>query len=55
MVIGFSKIVVGIDGSEKSMKAAGYAISIAKIYNAELIATNILTSDIGYIYILLQE
>jgi nucleotide-binding universal stress UspA family protein len=50
MVIGFSKIVVGIDGSEKSMKAAEYAISIAKIYNAELIATNILTSDIGYIY-----
>jgi nucleotide-binding universal stress UspA family protein len=50
MVIGFSKIVVDIDGSEKSMKAAEYAISIAKIYNAELIATNILTSDIGYIY-----
>jgi len=50
MAIGFSKIVVGIDGSEKSMKAAEYAISIAKIYNAELIATNILTSDIGYIY-----
>jgi len=50
MVIGLSKIVVGIDGSEKSMKAAEYAISIAKIYNAELIATNILTSDIGYIY-----
>jgi nucleotide-binding universal stress UspA family protein len=32
------------------MKAAEYAISIAKIYNAELIAINILTSDIGYIY-----
>ena len=36
MVIGISKIVVGIDGSEKSMKASEYAISIAKIYNAEL-------------------
>ena len=36
MVIGLSKIVVGIDGSEKSMKAAEYAISIAKIYDAEL-------------------
>ena len=35
MVIGLSKIVVGIDGSEKSMKAAEYAISIAKIYDAE--------------------
>src|ERR671910_1263965 len=50
MVIGFSKIVVGIDGSEKSVKAAEYAISIAKMYNAELIAINVLTSDIGYIY-----
>ena len=29
MEIGFSKIVVGIDGSEESMKAAEYAISIA--------------------------
>jgi len=48
--IGFSKIVVGIDGSEESMKAAEYAISIAKLYNAELIAITVLTSDIGYIY-----
>ena len=50
MEIGFSKIVVGIDGSEESMKAAEYAISIAKLYNAELIAITVLTSDIGYIY-----
>jgi nucleotide-binding universal stress UspA family protein len=42
--------VVGIDGSEESMKAAEYAISIAKLYNAELIAITVLTSDIGYIY-----
>jgi nucleotide-binding universal stress UspA family protein len=48
--IGFSKIVVGIDGSGESMKAADYAISVAKTYNAELIAINVLTSDIGYIY-----
>jgi len=48
--IGFSKIVVGIDGSEESMKAAEYAISIAKLYNAELNAITVLTSDIGYIY-----
>jgi nucleotide-binding universal stress UspA family protein len=48
--IGFSKIVVGIDGSYESMKAAEYAISVAKMYNAELIAINVLTSDIGYIY-----
>jgi nucleotide-binding universal stress UspA family protein len=50
MEIGFSKIVVGIDGSYESMKAAEYAISVAKMYNAELIAINVLTSDIGYIY-----
>ena len=50
MEIGFSKIVVGIDGSEISMKAAEYAISIAKLYNAELNAITVLTSDIGYIY-----
>jgi hypothetical protein len=32
------------------MKAVEYAISLAKMYNAELIAINVLTSDIGYIY-----
>ncbi len=50
MVIEFSKIVVGIDGSEESMKAVEFAISMAKIYRAELIAVQVLTSDIGYIY-----
>jgi nucleotide-binding universal stress UspA family protein len=50
MEIQFSKIVVGIDGSEESMKAAEYAISVAKLYNAELNAITVLTSDIGYIY-----
>jgi nucleotide-binding universal stress UspA family protein len=50
MEIGFSKIVVGIDGSEESMRAAEYTISVAKLYNAELIAVHVLTSDIGYIY-----
>lgn len=50
MEIGFLKIVVGIDGSVESLKAAGYAVSMAKTYDAELIAINVLTSDIGYIY-----
>jgi nucleotide-binding universal stress UspA family protein len=50
MVIEFSKIMVGIDGSEESMKAVEFAISMAKIYRAELIAVHVLTSDIGYIY-----
>jgi nucleotide-binding universal stress UspA family protein len=44
MEIGFSKIVVGIDGSEESMRAAEYTISVAKLYNAELIAVHIFFS-----------
>ena len=48
MIIGISKIMVGIDGSEESVNAADYAIAIAKRYNAELIAVNVLTVDIGY-------
>jgi nucleotide-binding universal stress UspA family protein len=50
MVIEFSKIMVGIDGSEESMKAVEFAICMAKIYRAEIIAVHVLTSDIGYIY-----
>ena len=50
MVIEFSKIMVGIDGSEESGKAVEFAISMAKIYRAEIIAVHVLTSDIGYIY-----
>ena len=50
MTIGISKIMVGIDGSEESVNAAGYVIDIAKRHNAKLIAVNVLTSDIGYAY-----
>jgi nucleotide-binding universal stress UspA family protein len=50
MVLEFSKIVVGIDGSAESMKAVEFAVSMAKIYRAELVAVHVLTSDIGYIY-----
>jgi nucleotide-binding universal stress UspA family protein len=50
MTTGISKIMVGIDGSKESVNAADYAIAIAKRYNAELIAVNVLTSDIGYAY-----
>ena len=42
--------MVGIDGSKESVNAADYAIDIAKRHNAELIAVNVLTSDIGYAY-----
>jgi nucleotide-binding universal stress UspA family protein len=51
MTIGISKTMVGIDGSEESVNAADYAIASAKRYNAELIAVNVLTFDIGYAYI----
>lgn len=40
--------MVGIDGSEESVNAGDYAIAIAKRHNVELIAVNVLTSDIGY-------
>jgi nucleotide-binding universal stress UspA family protein len=50
MTIGISKIMVGIDGSEESINAADYAIANAKRHNAELIAVNVLTSDMGYAY-----
>ncbi len=39
---GFSKILVGIDGSEASMDASHYAIDIAKKYNSQLIALFVL-------------
>jgi nucleotide-binding universal stress UspA family protein len=39
-----------MDGSKGSVKAADHAIAIAKRHNAELIAINVLTSDIGYAY-----
>jgi nucleotide-binding universal stress UspA family protein len=50
MTTEISKIMVGIDGSKESVNASDYAISIAKRHNAELIAVNVLTSDIGYAY-----
>jgi nucleotide-binding universal stress UspA family protein len=50
MTMAFSRIMVGVDGSKESVKAADYAIAIAKSHNAELIAINVLTSDIGYAY-----
>ncbi len=39
---GFSKIIVGIDGSEASMDALRYAIDIAQKYNSQLTALFVL-------------
>ena len=45
----FSKILVAIDGSEHSMKAAEYAIDLAKDNKAQLIALTVLDiTKIGY-------
>lgn len=41
----FSKILVGVDGSEESSHAADYAIHMARKYKAELIALNVILSD----------
>ena len=42
----FSKILVGVDGSEASMEAAKYAIRIAIRYDSDLIALYVILSDI---------
>ncbi|HYT44981.1 MAG TPA: universal stress protein [Methylomirabilota bacterium] len=44
----FSKILVGIDGSQPSMDAAEYALAMAKKDNAELIAIHVLSAKLGY-------
>ena len=47
----FSKILVAIDGSETSLKAADYAIEIAGENNdASLFAIHVLPSQVGYAY-----
>ena len=40
----FSRILVGVDGSESSFKAADNAISLAKHYDSELIAIHVIPS-----------
>lgn len=42
----FSKILVAIDGSEESLHAADCAIEIARRYNADVIALNVIPSDV---------
>jgi len=45
----FSKVLVAVDGSEYSMNAAEYAISIIKVYGSQLIALHVITSDVSTI------
>ena len=44
----FQKILVCIDGSDKSLEAADYSISIAKNMNAQLIILNVLETEPWY-------
>jgi nucleotide-binding universal stress UspA family protein len=44
----FQKILVCIDGSDKSLEAAEYSISIAKNTNAQLVILNILETEPWY-------
>jgi len=48
-----SKILVAIDGSDISMKAADYAIALAKNTNAEILAVNVL--DLSSIFKILPR
>jgi nucleotide-binding universal stress UspA family protein len=44
------RILVGIDGSNSSMRSADYAISIARKNNSQLITLHVLFSELEYAY-----
>ncbi|HET6779530.1 MAG TPA: universal stress protein [Nitrososphaera sp.] len=46
----FAKILICVDGSESSMKAADYAIEIARKHEAQLISLYVVVSQLGYAY-----
>lgn len=46
----FETVLVCVDGSESSMKAADYAVMRAKQNGAQLIALNVIVSQLGYEY-----
>ena len=48
--MAFAKILVCVDGSDSSVKAADYAIDIASKHGAELVALNVVVSQLGYAY-----
>jgi len=43
----FSKIMIAVDGSEASLRAAKYGTSIAKKYGSNLIIVHVILSDTG--------
>lgn len=48
--MAFEKILVCVDGSESSIKAADLAIELAKKHGSQLIAINVIVSQLGYSY-----
>ncbi len=49
-MLAFAIILVCVDGSESSIKAADYAIEMARQYNAQLISLYVVVSQLGYAY-----
>jgi nucleotide-binding universal stress UspA family protein len=48
--LAFAKILICVDGSESSMKAADYAIEIAKKHESQMISLYVVVSQLGYAY-----
>ena len=48
--MAFAIILVCVDGSESSMKAADYAIEMARKHDAQLISLYVVVSQLGYAY-----
>jgi nucleotide-binding universal stress UspA family protein len=48
--LAFARILVCVDGSESSARAADHAIEMAKKHDAQLIALNVVVSQLGYAY-----
>ena len=42
----FSKILIGLDGSESSLRAVDYAVSIAEKYNTDLTLLTIIGTSL---------
>jgi nucleotide-binding universal stress UspA family protein len=48
--LAFAKILVCVDGSESSMKAADYAIEMAEKHKSQMISLYVVVSQLGYAY-----
>lgn len=49
-LLAFARILVCIDGSESSVRAADHAVEMAKKHDAQLMALNVVVSQLGYAY-----